>query len=135
MKALTQLNKKTIYAMIFSFICVVFFAFAIINSSIVDYYTRKEEKTELYTEWYKLMINEPHKMIDIKQESISDFSIKTKYLFYSSKEQVVDEYIKLLKRNNWIRVNDSNGYLFKKNQFEFYMSFNGNICEICIRKI
>lgn len=135
MKALTQLNKKTIYAMIFSFICVVFFAFAIINSSIVDYYTRKEEKTELYTEWYKLMINEPHKMIDIKQESISDFSIKTKYLFYSSKEQVVEEYIKLLKRNNWIRVNDSNGYLFKKNQFEFYMSFNGNICEICIRKI
>lgn len=135
MKALTQLNKKTIYAMIFSFICVVFFAFAIINSSIVDYYTRKEEKTELYTEWYKLMINEPHKMIDIKQESISDFSIKTKYLFYSSKEQVVDEYIKLLKRNNWIRVNDSNGYLFKKNQFEFYMSFNGNICEIRIRKI
>lgn len=135
MKALTQLNKKTIYAMIFSFICVVFFAFAIINSSIVDHYTRKEEKTELYTEWYKLMINEPHKMIDIKQESISDFSIKTKYLFYSSKEQVVDEYIKLLKRNNWIRVNDSNGYLFKKNQFEFYMSFNGNICEIRIRKI
>ena len=135
MKALTQLNKKTIYAMIFSFICIVFFAFAIINSSIVDYYTRKEEKTELYTEWYKLMINEPHKMIDIKQESISDFSIKTKYLFYSSKEQVVEEYIKLLKRNNWIRVNDSNGYLFKKNQFEFYMSFNGNICEICIRKI
>ena len=135
MKALTQLNKKTIYAMIFSFICVVFFAFAIINSSIVDYYTRKEEKTELYTEWYKLMINEPHKMLDIKQESISDFSIKTKYLFYSSKEQVVEEYIKLLKRNNWIRVNDSNGYLFKKNQFEFYMSFNGNICEIRIRKI
>lgn len=44
MKALTQLNKKTIYAMIFSFICVVFFAFAIINSSIVDHYTRKEEK-------------------------------------------------------------------------------------------
>ena len=98
MKALTQLNKKTIYAMIFSFICVVFFAFAIINSSIVDHYTRKEEKTELYTEWYKLMINEPHKMLDIKQESISDFSIKTKYLFYSSKEQVVEEYIKLLKR-------------------------------------
>ena len=135
MKALTNLNNKTIYAMIFSFICVVFFAFAIINSSIVDHYTRKEEKTELYTEWYKLMINEPHKMIDIKQESISDFSIKTKYLFYSSKEQVVDEYIKLLKRNNWIRVNDSNGYLFKKKQFEFYMSFNGNICEIRIRKI
>ena len=135
MKALTQLNKKTIYAMIFSFIWVVFFAFAIINSSIVDHYTRKEEKTELYTEWYKLMINEPHKMIDIKQESISDFSIKTKYLFYSSKEQVVEEYIKLLKRNNWIRVNDSKGYLFKKNQFEFYLSFNGNICEIRIRKI
>ena len=135
MKTLTHLNKKTIYAMIFSFICVVFFAFAIINSSIVDHYTRKEEKTELYTEWYKLMINEHHKIIDIKQESISDFSINTKYLFYSSKEQVVDAYIKLLKRNNWIRVNDSKGYLFKKNQFEFYMSFNGNICEIRIRKI
>ena len=47
MKALTQLNKKTIYAMIFSFICVVFFAFAIINSSIVAHYTRKEEKNRI----------------------------------------------------------------------------------------
>lgn len=134
MKAINYFNKRTIYSMICSLILVIFTTLTIINSSIVEHYTREKEKSELYIEWYKLMIDEPHKMLDIKQETISDFSIKTKYIFYTSKEQVVDKYTKLLKNNDWISEKDFNGYRFKKNQFEFYMYFNGKICEIRISK-
>ena len=120
--------------MMCSLMLVIFTTLSIINSSIVEHYTREKEKSELYIEWYKLMIDEPHKMVDIKQETVSDFSIKTKYIFHSSKEQIVDKYTKLLKSNDWLSENNSNGYIFRKNQFEFYMSFNGDICEIRISK-
>ena len=134
MKSINYLNKGTIYSMMCSLMLVIFTTLSIINSSIVEHYTREKEKSELYIEWYKLMIDEPHKMVDIKQETVSDFSIKTKYIFHSSKEQIVDKYTKLLKSNDWLSENNSNGYIFRKNQFEFYMSFNGDICEIRISK-
>lgn len=134
MNVVKYINKETIHVMICSFVLVIFTALTVINSSMMDNYTRKEEKSDLYIEWYKLMIDESHQMLDIKQEKGADFSITTKYIFHSSKEKIIEKYNRLLQSEGWTRDYNCNGYVFKKNKFVFYIVFVENMCEIHIIK-
>ena len=47
MKAINYFNKRTIYSMLCSLMLVIFTTLTIINSSIVEHYTREKEKSEL----------------------------------------------------------------------------------------
>lgn len=59
MKAINYFNKRTIYSMLCSLMLVIFTTLTIINSSIVEHYTREKEKSELYIEWIIAVLREP----------------------------------------------------------------------------
>lgn len=55
----------------------------------------------MLNEWYKVYTDEKHELIDLRQPLFSDYAINSKYKYEKSFEEIVEEYEKVLKKEDW----------------------------------
>lgn len=55
----------------------------------------------MWNEWSKIYTNEKHKLIDLRELILFDYAINSKYKYEKSFEEIVEEYKKILEKENW----------------------------------
>lgn len=72
----------------------------------IDYLLRDKEPYNkndmiMWYEWYEIYSESEHQLIDFRKPYVFDYSINNKYKYEKSYDEIVEEYKKILEKENW----------------------------------
>ena len=81
----------------------------------------------MYKEWYQIVINEPHTILDFQKETVYDFSLNTIYKYSDISDRIFVKYDNVLKKHKWIFLGEkNNGYIYHKNNLQLILTEKEN---------
>ena len=107
-------NGITFIVAIFSSILItLFIASTILSIGRIFIFPEKQQyisnNISMWSEWYKICPNEKCELIDLREPFLFDYSINSKYKYEKTYDEIVEEYKKVLEKENWqfLQKNDN----------------------------
>lgn len=99
-------NGITFIVAIFSSILItLFIASTILSIGRIFIFPEKQQyisnNISMWSEWYKICPNEKCELIDLREPFLFDYSINSKYKYEKTYDEIVEEYKKVLEKENW----------------------------------
>lgn len=106
-------NTTTFISIIISTLIIYYIVFNFIQYFMLNFFPQKQpyinDNIPMWNEWYIIYPNEKHELIDLREPLLFDYAINSKYNYEKPYEEIVEEYEKILKKENWkfLQKNDN----------------------------
>lgn len=99
-------NKITLISSIISTIIIYYIMFNFIQYILLDFiFSEKQQyisnNIPMWNEWYNIYPHEKQELIDLREPRFSDYAINSKYKYEKPFDEIVEEYEKVLKKEDW----------------------------------
>ncbi len=118
-------NKITFISSIISTIIIYYIMFNFIQYILLDFiFSEKQQyisnNIPMWNEWYNIYPDEKHELIDLRPPLFSDYAINSKYKYEKPFDEIVEEYKKILEKENWkFLQKNNNSITYVKNGLLF----------------
>ena len=107
-------NKITFISSTISTTIIYYIMFNFIQYILLDFvFSNKQpyinNNISIWNEWYKVYPDEKCELIDLREPFLFDYSINSKYKYEKTYDEIVEEYKKVLEKENWqfLQKNDN----------------------------